>query len=54
MSWKGEACRIYEERVVADALVYKAHVARTYDADLVARVATALEDINNQIGYEEK
>jgi hypothetical protein len=95
MSWKSEAHRIYEERVINDALTrlaeqldvgrlpfspeelktlakrsresfrnsakggerlarYIAHLARAYDADLVAKVATALEDINNQIGYEEK
>ena len=33
---------------------YKAHLTRAYDADLVAGVAKVLEDINNEIGYEEK
>lgn len=33
---------------------YKAHLAKNYGADLVARISSALEDINNAIGYEEK
>jgi hypothetical protein len=33
---------------------YKQHLARTYGPDVIARLATALEEINNQIAYEEK
>ena len=33
---------------------YKAHLAKTYGADLVASVSAVLESINNAIGYEEK
>jgi hypothetical protein len=33
---------------------YKAHLAKTYGADLVANISVALEAINNAIGYEEK
>jgi hypothetical protein len=33
---------------------YKAHLAKTYEADLVANISFALEAINNAIGYEEK
>ena len=95
MSWKAEAHKIYEERVVNDALArlaerfdlkglpfpdeelktlarrsresfrnpekwrkrldrYKAHLAKNYGADLVANISSALEEINNAIGYEEK
>jgi hypothetical protein len=95
MSWKAEANKIYEERVLNDALArlaarldlkglpfsdeelrtlakrsresfrnskkgkerldrYKTHLAKSYGADLVASISTALEDINNSIGYEEK
>jgi hypothetical protein len=95
VSWKAEADKIYEERVVNDALArlieqvgleglpfsneelktlakrsresfrnsekkreqlerYKAHLAKTYGADLVATIASALEAINNAIRYEEK
>jgi hypothetical protein len=95
MSWKAEARKIYEERVVNDSLArlaeqldlnglpfsgeelktlarrsresfrnpktgserlnrYKAHLAKTYGADLVANISLALEAINNAIGYEEK
>ena len=95
MSWKAEAHKIYEERVVNDALArlaerpdlkgmpfpdeelktlarrsresfrnpekgkerldrYKAHLAKNYGADLVANICSALEEINNAIGYEEK
>ena len=93
MSWKAEARKIYEERVVSDALArlaerfdskglpladeelktlakrsresfrnpqkgrerldrYKAHLAKTCRADLVADLSSALEEINNSIGYE--
>jgi len=95
MSWKAEAHKIYEERVVNDSLArlaervdlkglpfsdeelktlarrsresfrnpekgrqrlgrYKAHLAKNYEADLVAIISSALEAINNAIGYEEK
>jgi hypothetical protein len=33
---------------------YKAHLAKTHGADLVASISIALEAINNAIGYEEK
>jgi hypothetical protein len=95
MSWKTEAHRIYEERVVNDSLArlaqrldlkglpfsdeelktlakrsresfrnpekkgerlarYKAHLAKIHGADVVANISAALEEINNEIGYEEK
>jgi len=95
MSWKAEAHKIYEERVVNDSLArlaerldlkglpfsekelmtlarrsresfrnpekrrerldsYKAHLAKIYGADVVANMSSALEEINNAIGYEEK
>ena len=95
MSWKAEAHKIYEERVVNDALArlaerldlkglpfsgeelktlakrsresfrnpekkrerldrYKAHLAKNHGAELVASISSALEAINNAIGYEEK
>ena len=95
MSWKAEANKIYEERVVNEALArlaerldlkglplpdeelktlarrsresfrnpkrgkerldrYKAHLAKSYEVDLVANISSALEEINNAIGYEEK
>jgi hypothetical protein len=94
MSWKSEANRIYEERVVNDALArlagrldvkalplsddelrtlakrhrqamwsprgkerlarYKAHLAQSHGADVVASTSATLEEINNEIGYEEK
>jgi hypothetical protein len=33
---------------------YKAHLAKTYGMDVVSRVSSLLEAINNEIGYEEK
>jgi len=95
MSWKTEAHKNYEERVVNDSLArlanrldvkglpfsdeelktlakrsresfrnpekkrerldkYKAHLAKNYGADLIANIPSALEEINNAIGYEEK
>ena len=95
MSRKAEAHKIYEERVVNDALArlaervelkslpfsdeelktlarrsresfrnpekrrerldrYKAHLAKSYGADLVTNIVSTLEAINNAIGYEEK
>lgn len=33
---------------------YKAHLAKNYGAELVANISSALEAINNAIGYEEK
>jgi hypothetical protein len=95
MSWKTEAHRTYEERVVNDSLArlaqrldlkglpfsdeelktlakrcresfrdpekkgerlarYKAHLAKNHGADVVANISAALEEINNEIGYEEK
>jgi hypothetical protein len=95
MSWKSEANKIYEERVVNDALArlaarldvkalpfsddelrtlakrfrkalhrskhgverlarYKAHLAQSHGADVVESTSAVLEEINNEIGYEEK
>jgi hypothetical protein len=97
MSWKGEARKIYEARVVSDSLVrlskrfdltalpfseqelqtlaeraresfrafrspekkerlgrYKAHMSALYGEASVGPVWAALEEINNEIGYEEK
>lgn len=97
MSWKAEASRIYEARVVADALArlakrfdfktlpfsdeelqtlakraresfnafrseekkerlgrYKVHLSTLYGEACVGPVWAALEQINNEIGYEEK
>jgi hypothetical protein len=95
MSWKAEARKTYEERVVSDSLArlaarldlkglpfsdeelktlarrsresfrnpvkgrkrldqYKARLAESHGADLVARISSALEAISNEIGYEEK
>jgi hypothetical protein len=97
MSWKAEHEKIYEARVVSDALGrlakrfdlktlplsevelqtlakraresfraygsaekqerlvrYKAHLANRYGEACVGPVWTALEEINNEIGYEEK
>ncbi len=33
---------------------YKVHLAKSYGADLVANISSALEKINNEIGCEEK
>ena len=33
---------------------YKAHLAAIHGADVVANVSSLLEEINNEIGYEEK
>ena len=94
MSRKAEAERIYENRVIDDALSrlesagfretplsrselrtlavrtrqaiynrvrkrerlerYKQHLAKSYGPDVVSRLSAALEDINNQIAWEEK
>ena len=95
MSWKADAHKIYEGRVVNDSLArlaerldlkglpfsdeelktlasrsresfrnpkrgrerldrYKAHLAKTYGADVVANISVALEAINNAIRYAEK
>jgi hypothetical protein len=95
MSGKAQRRKIYEERVVNDALArlaeradlkalpfseeelrtlarrsresfrnpgkgrprldrYKAHLAKNYGTDLLVRISSALEEINNAIGYEEK
>ena len=91
MSWKAEARKFHEERVVNDSLArlaeqvdlkslpfsdeelktlarrsrqsfrnperldrYKAHLAKNHGADLVAKISSALEAINNAIHYEEK
>jgi hypothetical protein len=95
MGWKGEARKIYEERVLEDSLArlaqrfvlkelpfskdelhtfakraresfknpekkraalerYKTQLSKIYGAEIVRAVSTALEDINNEIGYEEK
>jgi len=97
MSWKAEASRMYEARVVTDSLArlakrfdlktlpfsdeelqtlakraresfrayrseekkerlgrYKAHLCTLYGETCVGPVWAALEEINNEIGYEEK
>jgi len=94
VSWKAEARRIYENRIIDDALSrlrgfelkdiplsqselrtltvrtrqaifgsplkkqrlerYKQHLVKTYGADVISRLSLALEEINNQIAYEEK
>jgi hypothetical protein len=97
MSWKAEANKIYEARVVADSLArlakrfdlktlpfsdgelqtlakraresfrafgsdekkerlgrYKAHLSTIYGEACVGSVWAALEEVNNEIGYEEK
>jgi hypothetical protein len=95
MSWKGEARRNYEERVVNDSLTrlaarldlkalpfsheelkalakrsresfrnpqrsgerlvkYKSHLAKNYGTNMVENISVLLEEINNEIGYEEK
>jgi hypothetical protein len=94
MSWKAEAHKIYEVRVVKDSLArlaerfeletlpfsdeelqtlakraresfrserkrerldrYKAHLSSLYGEASVGMISTALEEINNAIGYEEK
>ena len=94
MSWKAEARRIYENRIIDDVLSrlrgfelkdiplsqselrtlavrtrqaifgsplkkqrlerYKQHLVKTYGADVISRLSLALEEINNQIAYEEK
>jgi hypothetical protein len=95
MGWKAEARRIYEARVVEDALArlaqrvdlrelpltkeelltlakraresfrnpakrkerltrYKSQLAMTHGTEIVQTISSALEDINNEIGYEEK
>lgn len=95
MSWKNAARKVYEERVLSDALAqlasrfdlkglpvsheelrtlarrsreacmnpdkkkerlekYKVHLARMHGADVVENLSSALEEINNAIGYEEK
>jgi hypothetical protein len=33
---------------------YKAHLAKSYAADLIASISSELVAINNAIGYEEK
>ena len=94
MGWKAEAHKIYEARVVADALArlakrldlkslpfsneevqtlarrareslwsekkraqldrYKAHLSTLHGKECVGTISAALQDINNEIGYEEK
>lgn len=94
MGREAEARRIYENRVIDDALIrltgaglkdlplsqselrtlavrtrqaifgsplkrqrlerYKQHLARTYGPDVISRLSLTLEEINNQIAYEEK
>jgi len=94
MGWKGKAHKIYENRVLDDALSrlsgagfkeiplsaaelrtlaartrqaihnsplkrqrlerYKAHLSKTYGLEVISRLAVKLEEINNQIAYEEK
>jgi hypothetical protein len=94
VSWKGEARRIYENRIIDDALRrlraaglndtplseselrtlavrtrqaifgsplkkqrlerYKQHLAKTHGPDVISRLSLTLEEINNQIAYEEK
>ena len=94
MSWKAEARRIYENRIIDDALGrlrgaalkdvplsqselrtlavrtrqaifgsplkrqrlerYRQHLAKNYGPDVISRLSLILEEINNQIAYEEK
>ncbi len=94
MSWKAEARRIYENRIIDDALGrlrgaalkdvplsqselrtlavrtrqaifgsplkrqrlerYRQHLAKNYGPDVISRLSLTLEEINNQIAYEEK
>jgi hypothetical protein len=94
MGWKAKAERIYETRVIDDALKrlsttgreeialskselrtlairtrqairnsplkrerlerYKAHLSKSYRPELISQLALKLEEINNQIAYEEK
>jgi len=94
VSWKAEARRIYENRIIDDALGrlrgaglkdiplsqselrtlavrtrqaifgsplkrqrlerYKQHLAKNYGPDEISRLSLTLEEINNQIAYEEK
>jgi hypothetical protein len=95
MSWKAEARKTYERRILQDALErlaratdlkelpfsesevqtlarrtrdaifgsararerlrrYKAHLASLYGAETVEHLALKLQDINNQIAWEEK
>lgn len=95
MGWEAQAHKIYEARVVDDALArlaqrfdltalpfsreelqtlakrarqafrnaerhrerldkYKAHLSKIHGADVVRTISSALEEINNAIGYEEK
>lgn len=94
MGREAEARRIYEDRVIDDALArlaavgrmgmplseselrtlavrtrqaifgaplkrqrlerYKQHLARDYGPDVISRLSATLEEINNQIAYEEK
>ena len=48
-----EALHLQEKKVERLAR-YKAHLAKSHGSDVVARIAAALEEINNEIGYEEK
>jgi len=94
VGWKAEGRRIYENRVIDDALGrlrgtglkdiplsqselrtlavrtrqaifgsplkkqrlerYKQHLAKNYGPDVISRLSITLEEINNQIAYEEK
>jgi hypothetical protein len=94
VGWKAEARRIYENRVIDDALDrlrgaglkdiplsqselrtlavrtrqaifgsphkrqrldrYQRHLAKNYGPDVISRLSLTLEEINNQIAYEEK
>ena len=42
------------ERKAGRLDAYKAHLAIMYGEEHVSTIAAALEDINNEIGYEEK
>jgi hypothetical protein len=33
---------------------YKSHLATTHGTEIVQTISSALEEINNEIGYEEK
>jgi hypothetical protein len=95
MSWKAEANRIYEQRVLADALGrlaarldrsavplsdaeletlakrtraalgnpekkgerlarYRAHLAKSHGIEPITAISKVLEEVLNEIGYEEK
>ena len=51
---RSRECVFGSERKRERLARYKAHLAKAYGEDVVASVAAALAEINNEIGYEEK